>query len=92
MRTTNGNASRLSIAELHEKKANLEEELKALSGILDSHGVNMDTPLLTQDGFPRADIDVAQSECGGETFLMPAADHCGLESQDDKSSHYMSKK
>ena len=25
------------------------------------HGVNMETPLLTRDGFPRADIDVAQS-------------------------------
>jgi hypothetical protein len=25
------------------------------------HNVNMDTPLLTRDGFPRADIDVAQS-------------------------------
>jgi 26S proteasome non-ATPase regulatory subunit 9 len=27
------------------------------------HGVDMNTPLLTRDGFPRADIDVAQSEC-----------------------------
>lgn len=25
------------------------------------HGVNMDTPLTTAGGFPRADIDVAQS-------------------------------
>ncbi|KAH6648475.1 hypothetical protein BKA67DRAFT_661447 [Truncatella angustata] len=56
---TNGNAKQLSFAELSEKKENLEAELKALSGVLDSHGVNMDTPL-TRDGFPRADIDVAQ--------------------------------
>jgi len=26
------------------------------------HGVDMNTPLVTRDGFPRADIDVAQSE------------------------------
>lgn len=26
------------------------------------HGVGMDTNLLTRDGFPRADIDVAQSK------------------------------
>jgi 26S proteasome non-ATPase regulatory subunit 9 len=56
----NGNAAHLSFAELQVKKDNLEAELKALSGVLDSHGVNMDTPLTTRDGFPRADIDVAQ--------------------------------
>jgi hypothetical protein len=26
------------------------------------HNVDMKTPLVTDDGFPRADIDVAQSE------------------------------
>lgn len=70
---------RLSFAELQLKKDNMEAELKALSGVLDSvscgrlpvmvphstngsqHRVNMDTPLLTPDGFPRADIDVPQS-------------------------------
>ncbi|QUC18301.1 uncharacterized protein UV8b_02542 [Ustilaginoidea virens] len=57
---TNGNAGPLSFAELQRKKNDLEEELKALGGVLESHGVNMDTPLLTRDGFPRSDIDVAQ--------------------------------
>ncbi|KAI0409474.1 hypothetical protein F4802DRAFT_544128 [Xylaria palmicola] len=56
----NGNAKQLSFAELQQKKDNVESELKALSGVLDSHGVNMETPLTTRDGFPRADIDVAQ--------------------------------
>ncbi|KAL7629433.1 putative 26S proteasome regulatory subunit [Parahypoxylon ruwenzoriense] len=57
---TNGNAKHLSFAELQAKKEDLEAELKTLSGVLDSHGVNMETPLITADGFPRADIDVAQ--------------------------------
>ncbi|KAI0482888.1 hypothetical protein GGR56DRAFT_622014 [Xylariaceae sp. FL0804] len=57
---TNGNATQLSFAELQSKKDNMEAELKALGGVLDSHGVNMETPLTTPDGFPRADIDVAQ--------------------------------
>ncbi|KAI0016450.1 hypothetical protein F4780DRAFT_759476 [Xylariomycetidae sp. FL0641] len=57
---TNGNAKHLSFAELQLKKENMEAELKALGGVLDSHGVNMDTSLTTPDGFPRADIDVAQ--------------------------------
>ncbi|KAJ9164909.1 26S proteasome non-ATPase regulatory subunit 9 [Coniochaeta hoffmannii] len=59
-RATNGNATHLSFTELQRKKENLELELKALGGVLESHGVDMNTPLLTRDGFPRADIDVAQ--------------------------------
>ena len=39
----------------------LEEELKALGSVLDSHGVTMQTSLTTFDGYPRADIDVPQS-------------------------------
>ncbi|KAH8675987.1 hypothetical protein BX600DRAFT_494396 [Xylariales sp. PMI_506] len=57
---TNGNATALSFAELSQKKEIMEAELKALGGVLDSHGVNMETHLTTPDGFPRADIDVAQ--------------------------------
>ncbi|KAG7293054.1 hypothetical protein NEMBOFW57_003100 [Staphylotrichum longicolle] len=56
----NGHATQLTIAELQRKKDNVEGELKALGGVLDSHGVDMNTSLLTPDGFPRADIDVAQ--------------------------------
>lgn len=50
----------LSLRQLIQKKENLEEELKALGSVLDSHGVNMQTSLTDADGFPRADIDVAQ--------------------------------
>ncbi|KAI1429993.1 hypothetical protein F5Y12DRAFT_793137 [Xylaria sp. FL1777] len=57
---TNGNAKQLSFAELQQKKDNMEAELKALGGVLDSHDVNMETPLITRDGFPRADLDIAQ--------------------------------
>ncbi|KAJ4414913.1 putative 26S proteasome regulatory subunit [Neurospora sp. IMI 360204] len=58
--TSNGSAAHLSFAELQRKKDAIEGELKALSGVLDSHGVDMNTNLLTPDGFPRSDIDVAQ--------------------------------
>jgi len=53
---TNG----LSFAELQAKKDNIEAEMSALSSVLDSHGVDMNTRLVTPDGFPRADLDVAQ--------------------------------
>lgn len=69
------------LSELIAEKAGLEEELRALSGVLDSvcifypssqdiqadfccvlkHGVNMTTSLTTFDGYPRDDIDIAQS-------------------------------
>ncbi|KAL1903104.1 putative 26S proteasome regulatory subunit [Sporothrix stenoceras] len=59
-RQTNGNSQNLSFAELQRKKENMEAELTALGSVLGSHNVDMNTPLLTPDGFPRADIDVAQ--------------------------------
>ncbi|KXL49399.1 hypothetical protein M433DRAFT_65088 [Acidomyces richmondensis BFW] len=58
--TANGTDERLSLQELVKKKENLEAELSALGSVLDSHGVNMNTSLTTFDGFPRADLDVAQ--------------------------------
>ncbi|KAL7925016.1 hypothetical protein ACQKWADRAFT_284808 [Trichoderma austrokoningii] len=56
----NGDTGNQSFAELQRKKDDLEAELKALGSVLDSHGVDMETPLLTRDGFPRADLDIAQ--------------------------------
>ncbi|KAH6608759.1 hypothetical protein Trco_002105 [Trichoderma cornu-damae] len=55
-----GVSGKQSFAELQRRKDDLETELKALGGVLDSHGVDMQTPLLTRDGFPRADLDIAQ--------------------------------
>ncbi|OAX78637.1 hypothetical protein ACJ72_07052 [Emergomyces africanus] len=58
---TNGRElSSLSLNELFEEKTRLEAELKALSSVLDSHGVNMSTSLTTFDGYPRDDLDIAQ--------------------------------
>lgn len=44
---------------LREKREGLQEAVDALYDVLKSHNVTMDTSL-TIDGFPRADIDVAQ--------------------------------
>ncbi|KAE8138154.1 hypothetical protein BDV38DRAFT_245604 [Aspergillus pseudotamarii] len=62
--TTTGGSGRdpakLSMVELMQEKECIEEELSALSSVLTSHGVNMNSSLTTFDDFPRADIDVAQ--------------------------------
>lgn len=53
-------ADNLTLPQLITRKDNLEAELKALGSVLDSHGVNMNTTLITFDGYPRDDVDVAQ--------------------------------
>ncbi|KAF7590415.1 putative 26S proteasome regulatory subunit [Aspergillus hancockii] len=62
--TTTGGPDRdftkLSMVNLMQEKERIEEELSALSSVLTSQGVNMNTSLMTFDDFPRADIDVAQ--------------------------------
>lgn len=68
--STNGiSHSHLSLRELDTKKKDMEAEFTALGGVLESHGVNMNTPLMTPDGFPRADLDVAQSQISSSRFL-----------------------
>ena len=68
--TTNGNthtlptkvpSTREELLALIDQKDLLEAELRTLGAVLDSHHVTMTTPLTTFDGYPRDDIDVAQS-------------------------------
>lgn len=84
---TNGNAKQLSFAELSQKKDDMEAELKALGGVLDSHGVNMDTPLTTRDGFPRADIDVAQIRTTRSRIIHLRNDYKDLMNAIEKHLH-----
>ncbi|KAI5815092.1 hypothetical protein BZA77DRAFT_317001 [Pyronema omphalodes] len=48
------------VFQLMKTKEAIEEELKALGSVLDSHKVTMKTSLTTFDGYPRDDIDIAQ--------------------------------
>lgn len=83
----NGNGAQLSFAELSVKKDNMEAELKALSGVLDSHGVNMETPLTTADGFPRADIDVTQIRTTRARIIHLRNDYKNLMNAIEKHLH-----
>lgn len=73
--TANGIESKLSLQELIAKKENLEAELSALGSVLDSHNVNMNTSLTTFDGYPRADIDVAQIRTTRARIVRLKNDH-----------------
>ena len=63
--SANGNSSNKpdepTLQELMIQKDKLEEELRTLGSVLDSHNVTMSTSLTTFDGYPRSDIDVPQS-------------------------------
>ncbi|KAI1827966.1 hypothetical protein F4861DRAFT_490111 [Xylaria intraflava] len=83
----NGNVNHLSFAELQRKKDNMEAELKALGGVLDSHNVNMETPLMTPDGFPRADIDVAQIRTTRSRIIHLKNDYKDLMNAIEKHLH-----
>ena len=54
----NNNPSAEHVRGLMARKDAIEEEMEAQFSILQSNGVNMDTPLVDPEGFPRADIDV----------------------------------
>ncbi len=59
--TASGNNVRKEeVLELMEKKRKVEEELKELYGVLNSHKVTLDEPLVDAQGYPRADVDVYQ--------------------------------
>lgn len=86
-RAANGNSTHLSFAELQRTKDNVEAELRALSGVLDSHGVDMHTSLLTPDGFPRADIDVAQIRTARARIIHLRNDYKDLMARIEKHIH-----
>ncbi|KAI9753040.1 MAG: putative 26S proteasome regulatory subunit [Lichina confinis] len=77
----------MSIFDLMDKKEQVEAELKSLTGVLDSHGVAMDTPLLTDDGFPRDDIDVAQIRITRARAIHVQNDYKGLLFQIEQALH-----
>ncbi|KAI6374369.1 hypothetical protein MCOR25_003158 [Pyricularia grisea] len=85
--TANGRAGHLTITELQRKKDNLEAELKALGSVLESHNVDMNTNLLTPDGFPRADIDVPQIRTTRARIIHLRNDYKDLMATIEKQLH-----
>ncbi|KAF2813093.1 26S proteasome non-ATPase regulatory subunit 9 [Mytilinidion resinicola] len=78
---------KLSLMELIREKDRLEAELSALGSVLDSHGVNMNTGLTTFDGFPRADIDVAQIRTTRARIIRLKNDYKGIMGRIEKGLH-----
>ncbi|KAL8946633.1 MAG: hypothetical protein Q9222_006999 [Ikaeria aurantiellina] len=77
----------VTLLDLINSKAALEDELKALSGVLDSHGVNMNTSLTTFDGYPRDDLDVAQIRTTRARIIRLRNDYKSLMSRIEEGLH-----
>ncbi|KAI9794523.1 MAG: putative 26S proteasome regulatory subunit [Candelina submexicana] len=75
------------LMELVAEKDRVESELRALSSVLDSHGVNMDTSLTTFDGYPRDDLDIAQIRTTRARIIHLRNDYKGLMSRIEAGLH-----
>ncbi|XP_033726761.1 26S proteasome non-ATPase regulatory subunit 9-like [Pecten maximus] len=72
-------ASMENINHLMKRKAELEAEIKALNDVLDSQqGVGLKEPLVDQEGFPRADIDVYSVRHARHQIICLQNDHKSL--------------
>ncbi|KFY14307.1 hypothetical protein V491_06101 [Pseudogymnoascus sp. VKM F-3775] len=88
--TSNGAGIRtegLTLPELQLKKEGMEAELRALGSVLESHGVDMSTSLITPDGFPRADLDVAQIRTTRSRIIHLKNDYKALMEVIEKAVH-----
>ncbi|KAI9932672.1 putative 26S proteasome regulatory subunit [Aspergillus wentii] len=89
--TTSGGAprdlSKLTIIELTQEKERIEEELSALSSVLSSHGVHMNTTLTTFDGYPRDDVDIAQIRTTRTRIIRLRNDHKDVMAHLEKGLH-----
>ncbi|EPS33171.1 hypothetical protein PDE_08133 [Penicillium oxalicum 114-2] len=79
--------SKLTMPELMQEKERIEAELMALSSVLSSHGVNMNSSLTTFDGFPRDDIDIAQVRTTRVRIIHLRNDHKDVMNHLEKGLH-----
>ncbi|PYH84258.1 26S proteasome non-ATPase regulatory subunit Nas2 [Aspergillus uvarum CBS 121591] len=79
--------SKLGVVDLMQEKERIEAELSALSSVLSSHGVHMNTSLTTFDGYPRDDIDVAQIRTTRARIIRLRTDHKEAMSLLEKGIH-----
>ncbi|KAI9728306.1 MAG: putative 26S proteasome regulatory subunit [Cirrosporium novae-zelandiae] len=86
-RLSESKLDKLSLMELMAEKDKVEGELKALGSVLDSHGVNMNTTLTTFDGYPRADLDIAQIRTTRARIICLRNDYNELMSRIEKGLH-----
>lgn len=79
-RTSSHNSTK-DVRIMIERRDQMERELDALADVLKSHGADMDTPLVTRDGFPRDDIDVTTIRATRTRIVRLRNDYINLMSE-----------
>ncbi|WBW73621.1 26S proteasome regulatory particle assembly protein Nas2 [Schizosaccharomyces osmophilus] len=66
---------------LEKRKLEIEEELKELQSVLVRENATMNTPLITQDGFPRSDIDISTIRPARHKIILLRNDYNKIEEE-----------
>jgi len=80
-------SDRTPLLELMTEKDRIQSELSALGSVLESHNVNMNTSLITFDGFPRDDIDIAQIRATRARIIYLGNDYKAIMARIEKGLH-----
>lgn len=72
---------------LLDSRTKIEKSLDEYSAVLDRNHIDLTTPLITPDGFPRADIDVANVRIARAAIIRLRNDYKALEKQIEAAVH-----
>lgn len=72
---------------LLEARQKIEHELDTYAAVLDRNHIDLTSPLITQDGFPRSDIDVANVRIARTAIIRLKNDHKEVETRIEAAVH-----
>ena len=80
-------ASQSDLQALLNKRTEIETSLDEYSAVLDRNRIDLNTPLITIEGYPRADIDVANVRIARAAIIRLRNDYKALERQIEQAVH-----
>lgn len=72
---------------LMDRRLEIEAALDEYGAVLDRNHITLDAPLLSPDGFPRSDIDVANVRIARTAIIRLKNDHRAVERQIEQAVH-----
>ncbi|CAN7975379.1 unnamed protein product [Ixodes persulcatus] len=78
---------KLQLSHLTKRKLEIEADIASQKAILDANGVGMNEPLIDNEGFPRADIDVYKVRHARHRIICLLNDHKTLMKDIEQALH-----
>ncbi|XP_026124067.1 26S proteasome non-ATPase regulatory subunit 9 [Carassius auratus] len=90
--TEENNAGKTNVTEedvrlLIKRKDDIEEQIKAYHDMLQTDGVGMDAPLVDEEGFPRADVDLYKVRTARHNISCLQNDHKAIMVEIEEALH-----